>query len=116
MLDDVQRVRLMLDDVQRVRLMLDTAGLPHGQGITTMVVLQSMSQARARWGSDETAALWDGCTVADATLAQLVYGVYPMALGWLCAGAAGAIAVAACELRSTAPAKRSHNTLRMEEL
>jgi type IV secretion system protein VirD4 len=34
-----------------------------GQGITTMVVLQSMSQARARWGSDETAALWDGCTV-----------------------------------------------------
>ena len=34
-----------------------------GQGITTMVVLQSLSQARARWGPDETAALWEGCTV-----------------------------------------------------
>jgi hypothetical protein len=42
--------------------------------------------------------------------------VHPMALGWVCAGAAGAIAVAACELRSPAPAKPSHNTLRMEEL
>ncbi len=34
-----------------------------GQGITTMIVLQSMSQARARWGTDGTAALWDACTV-----------------------------------------------------
>ena len=34
-----------------------------GQGITTMIVLQSMSQARARWGADGTAALWDACTV-----------------------------------------------------
>ena len=34
-----------------------------GQGITTMIVLQSMGQARARWGADGTAALWDGCTV-----------------------------------------------------
>ena len=34
-----------------------------GQGITTMIVLQSMSQARARWGAEGTAALWDACTV-----------------------------------------------------
>ena len=34
-----------------------------GQGITTMIVLQSLGQARARWGVDGTAALWDGCTV-----------------------------------------------------
>jgi type IV secretion system protein VirD4 len=34
-----------------------------GQGITTMIVLQSLGQARARWGADGTAALWDGCTV-----------------------------------------------------
>src|ERR1019366_2991326 len=34
-----------------------------GQGITTMIVLQSLGQARGRWGIDGTAALWDGCTV-----------------------------------------------------
>ena len=34
-----------------------------GQGITTMIVLQSLGQARARWGVEGTAALWDGCTV-----------------------------------------------------
>ncbi|HXC75742.1 MAG TPA: TraG/TraD/VirD4 family protein, partial [Candidatus Acidoferrum sp.] len=34
-----------------------------GQGITTMIVLQSLGQARARWGPEGTAALWDGCTV-----------------------------------------------------
>ena len=34
-----------------------------GQGITTLIVLQSLGQARARWGADGTAALWDGCTV-----------------------------------------------------
>ena len=34
-----------------------------GQGITTVLVLQSMGQARARWGSDGAAALWDACTV-----------------------------------------------------
>ena len=28
-----------------------------------MIVLQSLGQARARWGADGTAALWDGCTV-----------------------------------------------------
>jgi type IV secretory pathway TraG/TraD family ATPase VirD4 len=33
-----------------------------GQGITTMIVLQSLGQARARWGVNGTAALWDGCT------------------------------------------------------
>ncbi len=33
-----------------------------GQGITTMVVLQSLGQARARWGADAAAALWDACT------------------------------------------------------
>jgi type IV secretory pathway TraG/TraD family ATPase VirD4 len=27
-----------------------------------MIVLQSLGQARARWGVDGTAALWDGCT------------------------------------------------------
>ena len=39
-----------------------------GQGITTMVVLQSLGQARARWGADATRALWDACT------AKLVLG------------------------------------------
>jgi hypothetical protein len=34
-----------------------------GQGITTMIVLQSLGQARARCGAEGTAALWDGCTV-----------------------------------------------------
>ncbi len=57
-----------------------------------------------------------GIRNAGATRAQLVYGVHPMDLGWVCAGAAGAIAVAASELRSAAPAKPSHNTLRMEDL
>jgi len=33
-----------------------------GQGIMTMLVLQSLGQARARWGADATAALWDACT------------------------------------------------------
>lgn len=33
-----------------------------GQGIMTMVVLQSLGQARARWGADAAAALWDACT------------------------------------------------------
>jgi type IV secretory pathway TraG/TraD family ATPase VirD4 len=33
-----------------------------GQGIMTMVVLQSFGQARARWGADASAALWDACT------------------------------------------------------
>jgi hypothetical protein len=52
---------------------------------------------------------------AGATLAQLIYGVHPTALGWVCAGAAGAIAVAACEVRFAAPAQPSHNTRRMEQ-
>jgi hypothetical protein len=32
----------------------DCVADPHVQGITTMVILESMSQARAHWGSDET--------------------------------------------------------------
>jgi len=28
-----------------------------------VIVLQSLGQARARWGVDGAAALWDGCTV-----------------------------------------------------
>ncbi len=30
-----------------------------GSGLSTLVVLQSLAQARARWGRDETSALWD---------------------------------------------------------
>jgi type IV secretory pathway TraG/TraD family ATPase VirD4 len=34
-----------------------------GTGITTFVVLQSLAQARARWGRDEAAAIWDAAIV-----------------------------------------------------
>ena len=34
-----------------------------GTGITTLVVLQSLAQARARWGRDEAAAIWDSAIV-----------------------------------------------------
>ncbi|HZC51166.1 MAG TPA: TraM recognition domain-containing protein [Mycobacterium sp.] len=34
-----------------------------GTGLTTMVVLQSLAQARARWGRHEAAAIWDAAIV-----------------------------------------------------
>lgn len=34
-----------------------------GTGITTMVVLQSLAQARARWGADGAGAIWDAAIV-----------------------------------------------------
>ena len=34
-----------------------------GTGITTVAVLQSLAQARARWGEQEGAALWDAASV-----------------------------------------------------
>lgn len=34
-----------------------------GTGITTMVVLQSLAQARARWGQDGAGAIWDAAIV-----------------------------------------------------
>ena len=34
-----------------------------GSGISTTVVLQSLAQARARWGRDEAAAIWDAAIV-----------------------------------------------------
>jgi type IV secretory pathway TraG/TraD family ATPase VirD4 len=34
-----------------------------GTGITTVAVLQSLSQARARWGEHEGAAIWDAASV-----------------------------------------------------
>jgi type IV secretory pathway TraG/TraD family ATPase VirD4 len=34
-----------------------------GTGITTMVVLQSLAQARAVWGEHEASAIWDAATV-----------------------------------------------------
>lgn len=34
-----------------------------GNGLVTMVVLQSLAQARSRWGGDAAAALWDASTV-----------------------------------------------------
>lgn len=50
-----------------------------GQGITTMVVLQSLGQARARWGAAATGALWDASTamvvlggLADAADLEMV--------------------------------------------
>ena len=39
-----------------------------GTGITTFVVLQSLAQARARWGQHEAAAIW------DAAIVKLVLG------------------------------------------
>jgi len=39
-----------------------------GTGITTFVVLQSLAQARARWGQHEAAAIW------DAAIAKLILG------------------------------------------
>jgi type IV secretion system protein VirD4 len=39
-----------------------------GTGITTLVVLQSLAQARARWGQHEAAAIW------DAAIVKLVLG------------------------------------------
>ena len=34
-----------------------------GSGICTVVVLQSLAQARARWGPDRADAMWDASTV-----------------------------------------------------
>ena len=34
-----------------------------GSGISTVVVLQSLAQARARWGEHQAAAMWDASTV-----------------------------------------------------
>src|SRR5207245_8837443 len=34
-----------------------------GTGITTVAVLQSLAQARARWGEHEGAAIWDAASV-----------------------------------------------------
>ncbi|HZT67935.1 MAG TPA: TraM recognition domain-containing protein [Acidimicrobiales bacterium] len=34
-----------------------------GTGITTVVVLQSLAQARSRWGSESAQAIWDSATV-----------------------------------------------------
>jgi type IV secretory pathway TraG/TraD family ATPase VirD4 len=34
-----------------------------GTGITTLVVLQSLAQARARWGQQQAAAIWDAAIV-----------------------------------------------------
>jgi type IV secretory pathway TraG/TraD family ATPase VirD4 len=34
-----------------------------GSGISAAVVLQSLAQARARWGQHEAAAVWDAATV-----------------------------------------------------
>jgi type IV secretory pathway TraG/TraD family ATPase VirD4 len=34
-----------------------------GTGVTTIVVLQSLAQARARWGQHEAAAIWDAAIV-----------------------------------------------------
>ncbi|TAM92793.1 MAG: type IV secretory system conjugative DNA transfer family protein [Jatrophihabitans sp.] len=39
-----------------------------GSGISTIVVLQSLAQARARWGADAAAAIW------DAAIVRLVLG------------------------------------------
>ena len=34
-----------------------------GTGITTIAVLQSLAQARAKWGRDEAEAIWDSAIV-----------------------------------------------------
>ncbi len=34
-----------------------------GTGITTVAVLQSLAQARAKWGEHEGAAIWDSAIV-----------------------------------------------------
>lgn len=39
-----------------------------GTGITTMPVLQSLSQARARWGDHNAGAIW------DASIVKIVLG------------------------------------------
>lgn len=39
-----------------------------GTGITTMAVLQSLAQARAKWGRDEAEAIW------DSTIVKIVLG------------------------------------------
>ena len=36
---------------------------PTGSGITTLAVLQSLSQARDRWGRDAAGAIWDSAIV-----------------------------------------------------
>ena len=42
------------------RTLLSAGG---GSGICTLVVLQSLAQARARWGTDRADAIWDASTV-----------------------------------------------------
>lgn len=34
-----------------------------GDGITTVIVLQSLGQARARWGADQSDAMWESSTI-----------------------------------------------------
>jgi type IV secretory pathway TraG/TraD family ATPase VirD4 len=52
---------LMLDEAANYPLpsLLPLMSEGGGSGIATTVVLQSLAQARARWGNDEAAAIWD---------------------------------------------------------
>lgn len=57
---------LLLDEVANIAplaslpSLLSTGG---GSGICTLIVLQSLAQARARWGTDRADAIWDASTV-----------------------------------------------------
>lgn len=57
---------LWLDEAANIAALPDLPGLLSsggGDGITTVVVLQSLGQARARWGTDQSDAMWESSTI-----------------------------------------------------
>ena len=57
---------MWLDEAANIAALSDLPGLLSsggGDGITTVVVLQSLGQARARWGTDQSDAMWESSTI-----------------------------------------------------
>ena len=57
---------LFLDEVANIAPLTSLPSLLSaggGSGICTLIVLQSLAQARARWGTDRADAIWDASTV-----------------------------------------------------
>lgn len=57
---------LWLDEAANIAALPDLPALLSsggGDGIATVIVLQSLGQARARWGTDQAAAMWESSTI-----------------------------------------------------
>jgi type IV secretion system protein VirD4 len=65
---------LFIDEAAQIAPLPSLPSLPSlladggGQGIVTLVILQSLGQARERWGEHGATAMWDAC------IAKLIFG------------------------------------------